>query len=99
MSKISAEDVRKVAELARLDLPEEKVATYTAQLERILEYVAHLEAVDTAGVPPTTRAVEVVNVTREDSIDPTPVRDELLDLAPQREGDFFRVPRILGDQG
>jgi aspartyl/glutamyl-tRNA(Asn/Gln) amidotransferase, C subunit len=99
MSKISAEDVRKVAELARLDLPEEKIATYTGQLERILEYVAHLEAVDTDGIPATTRAVEVVNVTRDDRIEPTPVREQLLDLAPQREGDFFRVPRILGDQG
>ena len=99
MSKISAEDVRKVAQLARLDLPEEKIATYTGQLERILEYVAHLEAVDTEGVPPTTRAVEVVNVTRDDRIESTPVREQLLDLAPQREGDFFRVPRILGEQG
>jgi aspartyl-tRNA(Asn)/glutamyl-tRNA(Gln) amidotransferase subunit C len=99
MSKISAEDVRKVAQLARLDLPDDKIATYTGQLERILEYVAHLEAVDTDGVPATTRAVEVVNVTRDDRINPTPVREQLLDLAPQREGDFFRVPRILGDGG
>jgi aspartyl-tRNA(Asn)/glutamyl-tRNA(Gln) amidotransferase subunit C len=99
MSKITAEDVRKVAQLARLDLPEEKIVTYTGQLERILEYVAHLEAVDTEGVPATPRAVEVVNVTRDDRIEPTPVREQLLDLAPQREGDFFRVPRILGEQG
>ncbi|MFM7453146.1 MAG: Asp-tRNA(Asn)/Glu-tRNA(Gln) amidotransferase subunit GatC, partial [Cyanobium sp.] len=90
---------RKVAQLARLDLPEEKIATYTGQLERILEYVAHLEAVDTEGVPATTRAMEVVNVSRDDRIEPTPVREQLLDLAPQREGDFFRVPRILGEQG
>ncbi|MFN6343784.1 MAG: Asp-tRNA(Asn)/Glu-tRNA(Gln) amidotransferase subunit GatC [Cyanobium sp.] len=99
MSRISVDDVRKVAQLARLDLPEEKIATYTSQLERILEYVAHLEAVDTEGVPATTRAVEVVNVSRDDRIEPTPVREQLLDLAPQREGDFFRVPRILGEQG
>jgi aspartyl-tRNA(Asn)/glutamyl-tRNA(Gln) amidotransferase subunit C len=97
MSRITADDVRKVAQLARLDLPEEKIATYTGQLERILEYVAQLEQVDTAGVAPTTRAVEVVNVSREDAVQPTPVREELLDLAPQREGDFFRVPQILGD--
>lgn len=97
MSRISADDVRKVAQLARLELPEAKVATYTVQLERILDYVAHLEQVDTEGVPPTTRAVEVVNVTREDRVEPTPVREDLLDLAPQREGDFFRVPRILGE--
>jgi aspartyl-tRNA(Asn)/glutamyl-tRNA(Gln) amidotransferase subunit C len=97
MSQISADDVRNVAHLARLALPEEKIATYTTQLERILEYVDHLQAVDTEGVPPTTRAVEVVNVTREDRVEPTPVREDLLNLAPQREGDFFRVPRILAE--
>ena len=97
MSKITADDVRKVAHLARLALPEEKIATYTGQLERILEYVAHLETVDTEGVLPTTRAVEVVNVTREDVVTPTSVREELLDEAPQREGNFIRVPKILAD--
>lgn len=97
MSRISADDVRKVAQLARLELPEAKVATYTTQLERILDYVAQLEQVDTEGVPATTRAVEVVNVTREDRVEATPVREQLLDLAPQREGDFFRVPKILGE--
>jgi aspartyl-tRNA(Asn)/glutamyl-tRNA(Gln) amidotransferase subunit C len=97
MSRISVDDVRKVAQLARLELAEATIATYTGQLERILDYVAQLERVDTEGVPPTTRAVEVVNVTRQDLVEPTPVREELLDLAPEREGDFFRVPRILGD--
>ncbi len=97
MSKITADDVRKVAQLSRLNLPEETIATYTGQLERILDYVDQLQAVDTEGVPPTTRAVEVVNVTREDAVVPTDVREELLDQAPQREGDFFRVPKILAD--
>ncbi|TGG90135.1 MAG: Asp-tRNA(Asn)/Glu-tRNA(Gln) amidotransferase subunit GatC [Aphanocapsa feldmannii 277cV] len=95
MSRITPADVRKVAQLARLDLPEERIATYSDQLETILDYVAHLQAVDTEGVPPTTRAVEVVNVTRADRVSPTQVREELLDLAPLREGDFIRVPRII----
>ena len=97
MSKITADDVRKVAKLARLDLPEDTIATYTGQLERILGYVDQLQAVDTEGVPPTTRAVEVVNVTRTDTVVPTDVREDLLDQAPQREGDFFRVPKIMAD--
>jgi len=97
MSNISADDVRKVAKLARLDLPEDKIATYTGQLERILDYVDHLQAVDTDGVPATTRAVEVVNVTREDAVVPTDVREQLLNEAPLREGDFFRVPKILAE--
>jgi len=97
MGRISADDVRKVAQLARLELPDDKIATYTTQLERILDYVGQLEQIDTTGIAPTTRAVEVVNVTRDDRVEPTPVREDLLNLAPQREGDFFRVPRILGE--
>ena len=97
MSKITADDVRKVAQLARLDLPDDTIATYTGQLERILDYVDQLQAVDTEGVLPTTRAVEVVNATREDTVVDTDVRQDLLDQAPQREGAFFRVPKILAD--
>ena len=97
MSHISADDVRKVAKLARLNLPDDKIATYTGQLESILGYVSQLEQVDTRGVPETTRAVEVTNVTRQDGVNPTPIREEILNQAPQREGDFFRVPKILAD--
>ena len=97
MSRISADDVRKVAKLARLDLPEDRIATYTGQLESILEYVSQLEQVDTEGIPETTRAVEVTNVTRKDGVDPTPVREEILNQAPLREGDYFRVPKILAE--
>ena len=97
MSQISSDDVRKVAQLARLDLPEDKIATYTGQLESILEYVGQLQQVDTEGVSETTRAVEVTNVTRADGVQPTAVREDILNQAPQREGDFFRVPKILAD--
>ena len=98
MSRISADDVRKVAKLARLDLADDKITTYTKQLEPILDYVSQLEAVDTTDVPPTTRAVEVVNVTREDGVTPTHVREDILNQAPQREQDFYRVPKILADK-
>ena len=97
MGRISPDDVRKVAELARLELPDDKIATYTGQLERILDYVAHLQQVDTEGVPETTRAVEVPNVTRRDAVETTDIREDLLELSPQREGDFYRLPRILGE--
>ncbi len=97
MSKITIDDVRKVASLSRLSLKEEEIATYTVQLEKILKYVAQLQKIDTAGVPPTTRAVEVVNVTREDASSLSPDREDILDLGPNREGEFFRVPKILSD--
>ena len=97
MSKISLEDVKKVATLARLDLPDSKISLYTSQLEKILDYIEQLEKIDTSGVLPTTRAVEVVNVTREDNVVTNKNREDLLELAPNREGDFYRVPKILSD--
>jgi len=97
MSKITSEDVRKVAKLARLDLQDELIETYTPQLEKILGYVAQLEKVDTQDIPPTTRAVEVINVMREDCVETTEVREEIINLAPNREEDFFRVPKILSE--
>ena len=66
MTKISSSDVRKVAQLARLELPEDQIATYTDQLEEILSYVDQLQEIDTEKIPPTTRAVEVVNAMRDD---------------------------------
>tara|TARA_B100000945_G_scaffold273730_1_gene236768 strand:+ start:178 stop:465 length:288 start_codon:yes stop_codon:yes gene_type:complete len=95
MSKISSSDVRKVAHLARLELPEDQIETYTAQLEEILSYVDQLQKIDTQNVEPTTRAVEVVNAMREDLVKTNCAREDILNQAPHREGDFFRVPKIL----
>ena len=95
MTKISSSDVRKVAQLARLELPEDQIETYTEQLEDILSYVDHLQEIDTGNIPPTTRAVEVVNAMRDDFVEVNSSREDILNQAPQREGDFFRVPKIL----
>ena len=62
MTKISSSDVRKVAQLARLELPEDQIETYTEQLEEILSYVDQLQEIDTENIPPTTRAVEVLSL-------------------------------------
>ena len=95
MTKISSADVRKVAQLARLELPEDQIEIYTAQLEEILSYIDQLQEIDTENISPTTRAVEVVNAMREDSVDVNCSREDILNQAPNREGDFFRVPKIL----
>ena len=95
MTKISSSDVRKVAQLARLELPEDQIETYTKQLEEILSYVDHLQEINTENIPPTTRAVEVVNAMRDDFVEVNSSREDILNQAPQREGDFFRVPKIL----
>ena len=95
MNKISKSDVQKVAKLARLELPEDQVETYTSQLEEILSYVDQLQEIDTKNIPPTTRAVEVVNAMRDDLVEVNSSREDILKQAPHREGDFFRVPKIL----
>ena len=97
MTKITSNDVRKVAQLARLELSEDQIALYTSQLEKILGYVEQLEQVDTQDVLPTSRAVEVINVLREDLVTSSTIRNEILDQAPSREGDFYRVPKIMSE--
>ena len=95
MTRISSSDVRKVAQLARLELPEDQIEIYTSQLEEILSYVEQLQEIDTQNIPPTTRAVEVVNSMRDDLVEVHSSREDILNQAPHREGEFFRVPKIL----
>ncbi len=97
MTRITSDDVRKVSNLARLEISDQDVQIYADQLEKILEYVAQLEEIDTTNIPPTTRAVEVINVLREDIIESTNSREDILNLAPRREGEFYRVPKILSE--
>ncbi len=92
---IDLEEVRKVANLARLSLTAAEEAQFTTQLNSILDYVEQLKELDTTGVPPTTRAIELSNITRADELAPFGDRDELLSNAPDREGDYFKVPKIL----
>lgn len=95
MPSIDREQVHKVATLARLDLTVPEEEQMTAQLSNILEYFEQLSELDTGDVPPTTRAIDVSNVTRPDELQPFPDREELLREAPDQDGDFFKVPQIL----
>ena len=95
MSKITEDQVKKVADLARLKLNTNQVKHHAEQIEKILDYVNQLQKIDTKGVPCTTRAIEVINVLRKDANDKFEGREELLDLAPSRENDFFKVPKII----
>ncbi|WP_121970354.1 Asp-tRNA(Asn)/Glu-tRNA(Gln) amidotransferase subunit GatC [Leptolyngbya sp. BC1307] len=95
---IDLEQVRKVAKLARLELSDVEEQQFTSQLSSILEYVQQLDELDTESVPPTTRAIEVSNITRPDQLETFTEREAILDSAPDREGDFFKVPKILGGE-
>ena len=95
MSRISKEEVSKIAKLAKLKLNEEQIDNQATQIEKILDYINQLEKIDTTNVPCTTRAIEVINNFRNDTKELYKNRDDLLDLAPSREDDFFKVPKII----
>ena len=95
MSRISKEEVKKVAQLARLELNEDQINNHAMQLEKILDYIKQLEAINTDNVECTTRAIEVTNVLRKDEKKEFKNKEQLLELAPSREEQFFKVPKIL----
>ena len=91
------EDVEHVARLARLALSDDEKERMRQQLDRILGYIAKLNELDTEGVEPTSHAIKMVNVMREDEVRPSLSPEAMLANAPERAGEFFRVPRIIED--
>ena len=88
-------DIAYVARLSRLGLSDEELQYYGGQLEEILEYAARVQALPTEGVPPTAHPLPMVNAFRDDEVEETLDREEVLSQAPDRDGPFFRVPPFL----
>jgi aspartyl-tRNA(Asn)/glutamyl-tRNA(Gln) amidotransferase subunit C len=95
--KIDAEQVRKVAKLARLELSDAEIEEFTGQLGAILEYVAKMGELDTAGVEPLAHCLPLSNVFRADEVRGSLGTDGTLANAPARDDPFFTVPKILDD--
>ena len=93
--KISLKDVEHVARLARLELSEAEKERMRRELDSILSYIDKLRALDTEGVEPTSHAIAMTNVMREDAPRPSFPQEEMLANAPERSGEFFRVPKII----
>ncbi|MHB8219534.1 MAG: Asp-tRNA(Asn)/Glu-tRNA(Gln) amidotransferase subunit GatC [Acidimicrobiales bacterium] len=91
---IDRDDVAHVARLARLDLSDTELETYTGQLAQVLAHAADVAALDLSGVEPTSHPLPMVNVLRPDEPRPGLDRDEVLAAAPDVEDHRFRVPRI-----
>ena len=90
------EDVRHVAKLARLAIPEAQVHAYAEQLQGILAYVAKIGEVDVEGVAPTAHAIHMRNVFRDDAVGPMLDVEQVLANAPAADPPFFKVPKVLG---
>lgn len=94
--QITLEDVRHVAKLARLALSESQMQTLTPQLASILGYVAKVTEADTTGVEPMAHALPLHNVLRDDVVEPSLPLDKVLQNAPETDGPFFKVPKVIG---
>jgi aspartyl-tRNA(Asn)/glutamyl-tRNA(Gln) amidotransferase subunit C len=95
---LSRNDVADLARLARIELTPTELDHLAPQLEVILESVSRVSEVAAQDIPPTSHALPITNVFRDDTLRPSLARDEVLAGAPARELDRFRVPRILGEE-
>jgi aspartyl-tRNA(Asn)/glutamyl-tRNA(Gln) amidotransferase subunit C len=92
MAEITADEVRQVARLARLDLTDDEVAKFQEQLSAILDAVSKVSELDLTDVPPTAHPLEIENAWAEDDPEPCLFPDQVFANAPDREGDLFKVP-------
>ncbi|MHC4647908.1 MAG: Asp-tRNA(Asn)/Glu-tRNA(Gln) amidotransferase subunit GatC [Planctomycetota bacterium] len=95
--RIDEQQVRKVAKLSRLQLTDAEVEEFTGQLSAILDYVEKMNELDTGNVEPLAHCLPVSNVFREDVVRQSLGTEKALANAPQQDGEFFRVPKILDD--
>jgi len=93
--RITQKEVEHVATLARLQLTQEEVATFTGQMDAILSYVDKLAGLNTDSIIPTSHAVPMENSFRADEIRPSIGTEQALANAPERVAGFFKVPKII----
>lgn len=95
MSKISKDQVKHVANLARLAINEEEAEKYSEQLSAIIDFSEQLNELDTTGVEPTTHVLDMKNVLRKDEPKEWISKEDALKNAPDQQDGQFRVPSIL----
>ncbi|MDQ0300484.1 aspartyl-tRNA(Asn)/glutamyl-tRNA(Gln) amidotransferase subunit C [Salibacterium salarium] len=95
MERISKDQVRHVAHLARLSVTEDEVDTFTEQLDAIIGFAEQLNELDTENVEATTHVLDIHNVLREDEERPSLTREEALKNAPDQEDGQVKVPSVL----
>jgi aspartyl-tRNA(Asn)/glutamyl-tRNA(Gln) amidotransferase subunit C len=92
---LDREVVRRIAVLARLELSEEDQAAFAEQLGHILQYFEKLKELDTENVEPTAHVVPIAEAYRDDVVTNPAAPEEFRANAPERDGDFFKVPKII----
>ena len=97
--KIDEALVKKVAKLSRLELSEAEIGEFTGQLSAILEYMEKMNELETSNVQPLAHCLPISNCFREDKIKESLGTEKTLANAPERDGEFFKVPKILEESG
>lgn len=92
---LTVEEVRHIAQLARLELTDDEQARFAEQLSDVLEYADRLKAVETSGIPPTASVLPLQAPLRPDRARPCPPQELMLRNAPDQQAGLFRVPRVL----
>ncbi len=92
---ISKEEVKYIANLARLGLSDTEVGHFQVQLEEILKYVDKLNKAKVAGISPMAHVLDIKNVYRRDVVRPSMDPEKVLKSSPAKEGQFFRVPKVI----
>ena len=93
--KVTKNDIDTVASLSRLNISEDEVPAVMDKLDKFLNYVENLKNIDTTNIEPTTYALKMQNVFREDVVKNSLPRDAALSNAPLKEDGYFKVPRVL----
>jgi aspartyl-tRNA(Asn)/glutamyl-tRNA(Gln) amidotransferase subunit C len=88
-------DIDHVSRLARIALTKDEATRFSAQFARLFEFIAELQALDVSHIDATAQVIPLRNVVREDTPTPCLPRDVVLENAPQKEGPYFKTPRIL----
>jgi len=96
--KFSEETVKKVADLARLQLSAEEVTKFTHQVGEILKYIEKLNTLDTTNVEPLSHALDLTSSLRSDEARPSPGADAMTESAPESLYENYKVPQVMGGQ-
>lgn len=92
---VTKNDVKKIAELARLEFSEVELENYTSEMNKMLDYVDKLNELDTENVQPLSHPIENINVFREDEVKKSTEREDALKNAPDKSSEYFKVPKVI----
>ena len=93
--KITVDEVKHIAKLSKLDIPDDKLNYYVEEMNRILDYFKIISTVDTSNIEPLTHITDSYNITREDIIGDCINNKEFIDNCPESCGHYIKVPKVL----